>query len=135
VLDLDPLLDHLVAWPIIVDFAGGDLPQSGHGRFVFRVYERCGALHELPRSMCRQDDQGETVLFTLETIFNGYTGHALLQTERNRILVAAEELRKSASRNEGEVGSNGFAGFKACRLDVRLRFENLEANRQQLALA
>jgi hypothetical protein len=64
-----------VARPIEVDFAGGDLPKAQHGGFVPRTHERVRALHDLTRPLGREHDERETVLFTLEAIFDGDAGH------------------------------------------------------------
>src|SRR5690554_3983170 len=58
-----------------MDLAGGDLAERGDRGLVLRVDQRRSALHELPRAPRGQDDQRETVLLTLQAIFDGDARH------------------------------------------------------------
>lgn len=97
VLTLDPLLYDVVARPVEMHLAGSNLAKSRDRRLVLRMNEGGGALHELTRSDRRQDDEGESVLFTLEAIFDGYTGHAELHCKGSSRVVSPDPPRKSYS--------------------------------------
>src|SRR5271166_4259913 len=71
----DVLDDGAVARAVEVNLAGSDLAQGGHGELVARLDERDRALHELARAVRGQDNQGKTVVFALEAIFDGDAGH------------------------------------------------------------
>lgn len=54
---------------------GRDLAEARDGRLVLGLHEGVGALHELTGAVRGEDNEGEAVLFALEAIFYGYTGH------------------------------------------------------------
>ena len=55
-----------------------ELAERGDGSLVLRMDERRGALHELARAAGRKDDERETVLFTLKTVFDGDARHGMI---------------------------------------------------------
>src|SRR5690242_15118943 len=78
---LDPLLDGIGARSIEVNLPGRDLAQAGNVRTVRAPDERGRALHDLTSATRGENDEGKTVVFTFEAIFDGYTSHCTISFE------------------------------------------------------
>src|SRR5215475_5676087 len=62
--------------PVVLDLAGGDLPQRQDRGLVFRgLNDRSGARHQLPGALGAQEHQSEAVVDQGQAIFDSYTGH------------------------------------------------------------
>jgi hypothetical protein len=57
--------------------SGGDFPQSGHDFFVFRLDQPGRPVSQLFNPLKGQLNQGKTIVYFFQAIFNGYSGHAV----------------------------------------------------------
>src|SRR5690349_4288556 len=101
---LDPVRDGVIARAIEMDLACCDLPQRCDRRLVLRVDERCSTLHQLSRSACSQNDQRETVLLTLKTIFDGNARHGMLPVGTEEASRAGPGSQVVSKKRELRVG-------------------------------
>jgi len=72
---------------------------STAGLFFARTSAR-RALHDLPRSLGRENDERKTILFTLQTIFDGDAGH-----QRAPLDDAGRDRRLVSTRNQALFGT------------------------------
>src|SRR5262249_43337853 len=68
---------------IETDTTGSDLPEAGYARFVLAVNERRRPLDDATGTRRRQDYQRETVILSLEAVFNADACHGFDHQSRS----------------------------------------------------